>query len=155
MTSLPRNSNRATARDCTTRSNTEKHPKKESYHHVSEKPSKEIIDAIPEDEKEKLRWPGVRLSGCERAFFREDILVHRRRPDGRAFDKIRQITCEVGLLPRVHGSALFTRRRNAGFGDATLGTKEDMQRMDLLFEARKLQALHAALQLPAILALAR
>src|SRR5258708_10622303 len=65
--------------------------------------------------------------------FRDDVLNKRRRPDGRAFDKIRQITCEVGLLPRVHGSALFTRGETQALATLTLGTKEDMQRLDLLF----------------------
>src|SRR6202007_2757580 len=58
----------------------------------------------------------------------------RRRPDARAFDQIRQITCEVRVLPRVHGSALFTRGETQALATATLGTKEDMQRLDLLFE---------------------
>ena len=65
--------------------------------------------------------------------FRDEILNARRRPDGRAFDKIRKITCEVGLLPRVHGSALFTRGETQALATLTLGTKEDMQRLDLLF----------------------
>ncbi len=48
--------------------------------------------------------------------------------------EIRQITCEVGVLPRVHGSALFTRGETQALATATLGTKDDMQRLDLLFE---------------------
>ena len=52
----------------------------------------------------------------------------------RAFDQIRQITCEAGVLPRVHGSALFTRGETQALATLTLGTKEDMQRLDLLFE---------------------
>jgi len=112
--------------------NTEKHPKKESYHHVSEI-RKEIMDAIPEDQKEKRVLAGRAFERMRENYFREDILVHRRRPDGRAFDKIRPITCEVGLLPRVHGSALFTRGETQALATATLGTKEDMQRMDVLF----------------------
>ena len=62
------------------------------------------------------------------------MLKAKRRPDGRAFDQVRQITCEVGLLPRVHGSALFTRGETQALATLTLGTKEDMQRLDLLFE---------------------
>ncbi len=112
--------------------NTEKHPKKESYHHVSEI-RKEIMDAIPEDQKEKRVLAGRAFERMRENYFREDILVHRRRPDGRAFDKIRPISCEVGLLPRVHGSALFTRGETQALATATLGTKEDMQRMDVLF----------------------
>ena len=62
------------------------------------------------------------------------MLKAKRRPDGRAFDQIRKITCEAGLLPRVHGSALFTRGETQALATLTLGTKEDMQRLDLLFE---------------------
>jgi len=62
--------------------------------------------------------------------FREDILDKRRRPDGRRFSEIRPITCEVGWLPRVHGSALFTRGETQALVTTTLGTKEDEQFMD-------------------------
>ncbi len=60
---------------------------------------------------------------------------HKRRPDGREFDEIRKITCEAGFLPRVHGSAVFTRGETQALATLTLGTKEDMQRLDLLFES--------------------
>src|ERR1700720_1864186 len=88
--------------------NTEKHPKNESYHLVDAL-KEEIIKAIPEEPKKEM---DEKRALTKRAFerlreniFRDDVLNKRRRPDGRAFDKIRQITCEVGLLPRVHGSA--------------------------------------------------
>ena len=60
------------------------------------------------------------------------MLKDRRRPDGRAFDEIRQITCEVGVLPRTHGSALFTRGETQALVTVTLGTKDDEQRIELL-----------------------
>ena len=66
--------------------------------------------------------------------FRDDMLARKRRPDARAFDQVREITCETGVLPRAHGSALFTRGETQSLSTATLGTKEDMQRQDLLFE---------------------
>jgi len=116
--------------------NTEKHPKKESYHLIDAL-KEEIIKAIPEEPKKEM---DEKRTLTKRAFerlrediFRDDVLNARRRPDGRAFDKIRQITCEVGLLPRVHGSALFTRGETQALATLTLGTKEDMQRLDLLF----------------------
>jgi polyribonucleotide nucleotidyltransferase len=62
--------------------------------------------------------------------FRDDILNKRRRPDGRRFSEIRPITGEVGWLPRVHGSALFTRGETQALVSTTLGTKEDEQFMD-------------------------
>src|SRR5207244_2477384 len=56
----------------------------------------------------------------------------KRRPDGRKFDEIRLITSEVGVLPRTHGSALFTRGETQALVTATLGTKDDEQRIELL-----------------------
>ena len=113
--------------------NTEKHPKKESYHLVDEL-LEEIVSAIPEEDEEKLALNKRAFERMREDFFREEVLKAKRRPDGRAFDQIRQITCEVGLLPRVHGSALFTRGETQALATLTLGTKEDMQRLDLLFE---------------------
>jgi polyribonucleotide nucleotidyltransferase len=112
---------------------TQKHPKKESYHLVDAL-KEEILKAIPEDDEEKRTLAKRAFERLREEYFRDDILNKRRRPDGRAFDQIRQITCEVGLLPRVHGSALFTRGETQALATLTLGTKEDMQRLDLLFE---------------------
>src|SRR6266850_1585056 len=112
---------------------TQKHPKKDSYHLVDALKD-EIVSAIPEDDEEKRILAKRAFESLREEFFRDDILNKRRRPDGRAFDQIRQITCEVGLLPRVHGSALFTRGETQALATLTLGTKEDMQRLDLLFE---------------------
>jgi len=112
---------------------TKKHPKKESYALVAAI-RKEIIDAIPEEEKDKRKLADRAFERLREHYFREDILVHKRRPDGRAFDEIRKITCEASVLPRTHGSALFTRGETQALATATLGTKEDMQRLDTLFE---------------------
>src|SRR5467141_3556273 len=111
---------------------TQKHPKKDSYHLVDALKG-EILAAIPEEEEEKRKLAVRAFERLREKIFRDDVLNKRRRPDGRAFDKIRQITCEVGLLPRVHGSALFTRGETQALATLTLGTKEDMQRLDLLF----------------------
>ena len=112
---------------------TAKHPKLESYGLVDEI-HKEITDAIPEEEEDKRKLADRAFERLRERIFRDDMLNRRRRPDARAFDQIRQITCEVGVLPRVHGSALFTRGETQSLATATLGTKEDMQRLDLLFE---------------------
>jgi len=113
--------------------NTEKHPKKQSYHLVDAL-KQEIVDAIPEEEEEKRALAVRAFERLREKYFRDDILLAHRRPDGRAFDQVRAITCEVGMLPRVHGSALFTRGETQALATLTLGTKEDMQRLDLLFE---------------------
>ena len=112
--------------------NTEKHPKKESYHLVDELKEK-VTSTIPEEEEDKLKLTKRAFDRLKEDIFRDEILNQRRRPDGRPFDKVRKITCEVGLLPRVHGSALFTRGETQALATLTLGTKEDQQRLDLLF----------------------
>jgi polyribonucleotide nucleotidyltransferase len=111
---------------------TEKHPKKESYHLIDELKAK-IVATVPEEDEEKLTLTKRAFDRLKEDIFRDEILNNHRRPDGRAFDKIRKITCEVGLLPRVHGSALFTRGETQALATLTLGTKEDQQRLDLLF----------------------
>ncbi|HEV2102569.1 MAG TPA: polyribonucleotide nucleotidyltransferase [Candidatus Acidoferrum sp.] len=113
--------------------NTEKHPKKESYHLVDELQA-EIVATVPEEDEEKLALTKRAFERLREDIFRQEVLKAKRRPDGRAFDQIRKITCEAGLLPRVHGSALFTRGETQALATLTLGTKEDMQRLDLLFE---------------------
>ncbi len=112
---------------------TAKYPKKESYVLVDAL-KKEILEAIPEEDEERRKLAQRAFEKLREDIFREDMLVRRRRPDARAFDQIRKITCEVGVLPRVHGSALFTRGETQALATTTLGTKEDMQRLDLLFE---------------------
>jgi len=112
---------------------TAKYPKKDSYHRVDEV-KKEILATIPEEDLDRRKLATRAFERLRENFFREDILVRKRRPDARPFDQIRKITCEVGLLPRVHGSALFTRGETQALATLTLGTKEDMQRLDLLFE---------------------
>ena len=112
---------------------TQKHPKSESYSLIDGIKA-EILRAIPEDDTEKRKLAYRAFERLRERIFRDDMLLRHRRPDARAFDQIRQITCEVGVLPRAHGSALFTRGETQALATATLGTKEDRQRLDLLFE---------------------
>jgi polyribonucleotide nucleotidyltransferase len=69
---------------------------------------------------------------CEADVLRRDIIEHGRRVDGRPLDKVRDIVSEVGVLPRTHGSALFTRGETQALVVATLGTGEDEQWVDAL-----------------------
>jgi len=62
--------------------------------------------------------------------FREQVTKDRKRPDARAFDQIRAISIEVGVLPRTHGSAVFTRGETQALVTTTLGTPDDMQRVE-------------------------
>jgi polyribonucleotide nucleotidyltransferase len=112
---------------------TAKHPKLESYALV-DGVKKDILASVPEEDEEQHKLAYRAFERMRERIFRDDMLIRRRRPDARAFDEIRQITCEVGVLPRVHGSALFTRGETQALATATLGTKDDMQRLDLLFE---------------------
>ena len=91
---------------------------------------KEVVESYPEDEPEKRQMAGKVYSHLKEKIFREDMLGKRRRPDGRKFSEIRPITCEVGWLPRVHGSSLFTRGETQAIVTTTLGTKMDEQYMD-------------------------
>jgi polyribonucleotide nucleotidyltransferase len=68
----------------------------------------------------------------ERLTLREIVLTKKIRADGRGLTEIRPITIEVGLLPRTHGSALFTRGETQSLSVATLGTSDDEQRIDAL-----------------------
>jgi polyribonucleotide nucleotidyltransferase len=112
---------------------TAKYPKLESYGRI-DGIKKEIKAGIPAEDEDKLKLAMRAFERLREKYFRDDMLERRRRPDARAFDQIRQITCEISLLPRVHGSALFTRGETQALATVTLGTKEDKQRLDLLFE---------------------
>ncbi len=93
---------------------------------------KEIVNGIPEDnEVHKEQAPAIFQHIMEK-IFRKEILEDRIRPDGRRFDEVRPISVEVGLLPRTHGSALFTRGETQALVTATLGTADDEQRLDTL-----------------------
>jgi len=91
---------------------------------------KEVVESYPEDQAEARLMAKKSFDHLKEKIFRDDILNHRRRPDGRRFSEIRPITCEVGWLPRTHGSALFTRGETQALVTTTLGTKEDEQFMD-------------------------
>ncbi|MFA4981653.1 MAG: polyribonucleotide nucleotidyltransferase [Candidatus Omnitrophota bacterium] len=72
------------------------------------------------------------LSVVEEEAVRKFIIEKKKRVDGRRFDEIRQITCEVGVLPRTHGSGLFTRGQTQSLSVTTLGTSADEQMIDAL-----------------------
>ena len=75
---------------------------------------------------------GSAFKECEADVLRRDIIEHGKRVDGRTLDKVRAIVSEVGILPRTHGSALFTRGETQGLVVATLGTGDDEQYIDAL-----------------------
>ena len=120
--------------------NTEKYPKLESHTKVAEL-KKRVLEGLPEEQKDE----GKKIfEALKERVFRDEMLKNHRRPDGRAFDQIRPITIETGVLPRTHGSALFTRGETQALVTLTLGTKDDAQRIELLEpgEASKRFMLH-------------
>ncbi len=72
------------------------------------------------------------LKNLEKTIVRTDILKNKNRIDGRGLSDVRPISCEVGILPRSHGSALFTRGETQAIVTATLGTSDDEQRIESL-----------------------
>jgi polyribonucleotide nucleotidyltransferase len=85
-------------------------------------------------ERAKARRAAAQLAfdKLEKSIIRERIAVHKRRPDGRAEDEIRNISIEVGVTPRTHGSALFTRGQTQALSVAALGTLKEEMRLDTL-----------------------
>ena len=108
--------------------NTQKYPKLDSHHRVAEL-RKRTIEAQPEERRDAA---AKCFEALKERVFRDETIEKRHRPDGRAFDEIRQITIDTGVLPRVHGSALFTRGETQALVTVTLGTKEDEQRIELI-----------------------
>jgi polyribonucleotide nucleotidyltransferase len=78
------------------------------------------------------------LGSREKAAMRKQIIEKKIRADGRGPDDIRPITSEVGVLPRTHGSALFTRGQTQALGVATLGTQQDEQRIESINSATEI-----------------
>ena len=78
----------------------------------------------------------------EKACVREMILEEHKRPDGRKIDEIRPLSCEVGVLPRVHGSAIFTRGQTQVMSIVTLGTNSEVQELDGLDEETTKRYMH-------------
>jgi polyribonucleotide nucleotidyltransferase len=128
--------------DLSDRMDTQKHPKAESYALVKEL-KKTLAAELPEDDKDAHAKLKTYYEALRERIFREEILRKKRRPDGRAFDQIRDIWIEVGVLPRTHGSAIFTRGETQALVTTTLGTSDDMQRLEVFEgEAKKRFMLH-------------
>ena len=90
-----------------------------------------IIDALTEEQQEDGNL-GAALKKLESSVLRGTVVKEGKRIDGRALDQVRPIVCENGILPRTHGSALFTRGETQGLVVTTLGTGDDEQMIDAL-----------------------
>ncbi len=82
--------------------------------------------------KERRAAVQLAFDKLEKSIIRERIAVHKKRPDGRSENEIRDISIEVGVLPRAHGSALFTRGQTQALSVAALGTLKEEMRLDTL-----------------------
>jgi len=107
---------------------TKKYPKLESYSRVDALHDR-VVEEAQEEQKDQA---GKLFDTLKERIFRDEMLDKHRRPDGRAFDEVRPIWAEAGVLPRTHGSAIFTRGETQALVTVTLGTKEDEQRIELL-----------------------
>jgi polyribonucleotide nucleotidyltransferase len=103
----------------------------------------EVVEKFGDDSDERQSLVKSVFSEVEKKTVRSVMRSKRVRVDGRAFDNIRPIDCRVGILPRTHGSALFTRGETQALATTTLGTPRDEQRVEtLLGETTKSFMLH-------------
>jgi polyribonucleotide nucleotidyltransferase len=91
-------------------------------------PNNALVDA---EGRTKMQFDQAFHTLEERAV--RGLMLEGKRLDGRSVDQLREVTCSVGVLPRVHGSALFTRGETQSLGTVTLGTPRDQQRVDGLW----------------------
>ncbi len=92
----------------------------------------EVVEHFSDEYPDQIKEIKEAFGKCVKKISRDIVLKEDKRIDGRAFDEIRQINCEVGNLPRPHGSALFTRGETQVLGVLTLGSGMDEQRVETL-----------------------
>ena len=90
----------------------------------------EMLSTFSEDQVEEIAFAKRFWHDLQDLALREEVLNTGHRLDGRAFDEVRDLTCDVAVLPRTHGSALFTRGETQALVTVTLGTSQDAQRLD-------------------------
>jgi polyribonucleotide nucleotidyltransferase len=105
--------------------------KAENYEAV-EQILEDLVASLPEEEVERRVEAKAIFKELKEKVLREAILEKGVRLDGRRFDQVRHIWIEVGVLPRVHGSAVFTRGETQALVTATLGTAEDQQKVEMV-----------------------
>ena len=90
------------------------------------------VATLPDDDAERRGDVKTIFKGLKERVLRDEVLERGQRLDGRKFDEIRTITADVGMLPRTHGSAVFTRGETQALVTATLGTADDKQKVELV-----------------------
>jgi polyribonucleotide nucleotidyltransferase len=96
-----------------------------------------ILEQLAAEFPENTKDVASVIEDIEYRTMREQVLTRQERVDGRDLDTVRAISCEVGVLPRTHGSALFTRGQTQALVSATLGTVSDEQRIDSIDVAQE------------------
>ena len=91
---------------------------------------KNLVAELPEDQTEQKADAKAIFKELKEKVLREEVLTHGVRLDGRKFDEIRSIWIETGVLPRTHGSAVFTRGETQALVTCTLGTADDAQKIE-------------------------
>ena len=110
---------------------------------IKEEVMEYLKNELGEEEVEKRKQEiGEILYKLEKKCVRKMILEEHKRPDGRKLDEIRPLSCEVGVLPRVHGSAIFTRGQTQVLSVATLGMMSEEQELDGLDEQTSKRYMH-------------
>lgn len=123
--------------------NTDKEIRNDNVDKVAEQIKDIAIEMFGENAEEEHKFDiATAVHDLEKACVRKMILKEHKRPDGRAIDEIRPLSAEVGLLPRVHGSALFSRGQTQVMSIATLGTKADEQELDGLDSEKSKRYMH-------------
>ncbi len=92
----------------------------------------DYLATLPQEDAERRADTKSVFKGLKEKVLRDEVLERGQRLDGRSFDEIRNITCDVGLLPRAHGSAVFTRGETQALVTSTLGTADDQQKIELV-----------------------
>ena len=105
--------------------------KLESYARVDQVLA-ECVASIPEQDAQRRVDAKSVFSALKERVLRQEVFEHQRRLDGRAFDEVREITIDVGVMPRTHGSAVFTRGETQALVTATLGTADDQQKVEMV-----------------------
>ncbi len=92
----------------------------------------DYLATLPEDDTARRADSKSAFKALKEKVLRDEILERGHRLDGRAFDEIRRVTGDVGLLPRAHGSAVFTRGETQALVTSTLGTADDQQKVEMV-----------------------
>ncbi len=116
---------------------------KQQRHALTDQLRAEILETFSDGTEEEDALVNGVFEAAEKDIIRSIMKERKTRVDGRSFDEIRPIDCQVGILPRTHGSALFTRGETQALATTTLGTPRDEQRVEtLLGETTKSFMLH-------------